>query len=190
MIRLARAFAVVTVLILTSDAHATIVINFSFDDDTADDIFGLTHIPGSVMGMLTLEENQNGQTPSSIVISSAPATLDLDLIGVDLTPFGVQTSGTFDVASGVVTSANFFFDFDDSDGDIMALRFNHTASMINALTNEGVNGSSATDVGVTGNRNGFAGTSFSSVPEPSSFVLVALVGVLVSGLKKYCRPPN
>ncbi|MEM7627548.1 MAG: hypothetical protein AAF333_18280 [Planctomycetota bacterium] len=152
-------------------AHA-LLFEFSFADDASADIFGLAHIPGTVTGTLELQDNVNGQVSSEIIITSAPAGLEVTSLNVDIKPLVFQETGSFDVAGGVITAVNdYFFDFDDPNPgggatDIVGLRFNDTTGStinINALTNDGIDGSAATEIGVTGNRDGFAGVSFSAV---------------------------
>ena len=147
-----------------------VTFNFSFTSDAADDIFGLSPIAGTVTGTLELADNTSGQQPTSLIITSAPAGLDIDLIGTDIVtnaPGFFSLTGDIDVSGGVITDADLFVDFDDADGDILQLFFDVDSGFaitdINGLANFGPTGGSGDDVGVTGNTNGFDAGDFTPV---------------------------
>ncbi len=147
-----------------------VTFNFSFTSDAADDIFSLSPIAGTVTGTLELADNTSGQQPTSLIITSAPAGLDIDLIGTDIitnAPGFLSLTGGIDVSGGVITSAGLFVDFDDADGDILQLFFDVDSGFaitdINGLANFGPTGGVGDDVGVTGNTNGFDAGDFTPV---------------------------
>ena len=142
---------------------------WSIADDGTDTIFGLdnstalTHIPGNITGTLELNDNQLGQTATSIIVGAAPVTLGFDRIGDNLIPGNFGFSGTFDVTGGVVTANNVLLSIDDSDLDLIDLAFNgtlNTTTNVNALTNSGQSAAVSDDIGVTGNTDGPSGATF------------------------------
>ena len=146
-----------------------VTFNFSITDDATDPILGLddstnlTHITGTISGTLELNDNQSGQTATSIIVTSAPAALGFDRIGENLIPGNFGFSGTFDVTGGVVTANNVLLSVDDSDLDLIDIAFNgtlNTTTNVNALTNSGQSAAVSDDVGVTGNTDGASGTTF------------------------------
>ncbi len=147
-----------------------VTFNFSFTSDAADDIFSLSPIAGTVTGTLELTDNTSGQQPTSLIITSAPAGLGVDIIGTDIitnAPGFLSLTGGIDVSGGVITDADLFVDFDDSDGDILQLFFDVDSGFaitdINGLANFGPSGGSGDDIGVTGNTNGFDAGDFTPV---------------------------
>ncbi len=146
-----------------------VTFNFSIADDATDPILGLddstnlTHIPGTVTGTLELNDDELGQTASSIIVTSAPGALGFDRIGENLIPGNFGFSGTFDVTGGVVTANNVLLSVDDSDFDLIDLAFNgtlNTSTSVNALANSGLEAAVSDDIGVTGNTDGPSGTTF------------------------------
>ena len=146
-----------------------VTFNFSIADDAADPILGLDdstplpHIPGTIAGTLELNDNQSGQTATSIIVTAAPGTLGFDRIGENLIPGNFGFTGTFDVTGGVVTANNVLLSVDDSDLDLIDLAFNgilNTTTSVNALANSGQSAAVGDDIGVTGNTDGTGGTTF------------------------------
>ena len=146
-----------------------VTFNFSIADDATDIILGLDdstsldHIPGTVTGTLELNDDELGQTATSIIVTAAPVGLGFDRIGENLIPGNFGFSGTFDVTGGVVTANNVLLSVDDSDSEVIDLAFNgilNTTTGVNALVNNGIEAAVGDDVGVTGNTDGASGTTF------------------------------
>ncbi|MEL6440210.1 MAG: Hint domain-containing protein [Cyanobacteria bacterium J06621_8] len=165
---------------------------WSITDDGVDIINGLdnstplTHQGGAIEGTLELNDNESGQTPSSLIITSAPGSLDIDDIGVNLIPGNFGLSGSFDVSNGVVTANSFFLDINDADNQVINLSFDGTlngSNSVNAVTNNGANErSTADDIGVVGNTDGAAGATFECFL-PGTHVLAEKGEVKIEELK-------
>jgi hypothetical protein len=153
---------------LSANAHAT-DINFSFDNVSG-------NVPGTVSGRIFGLVDNTNSAATEILITSVPAAIAGGVPPTSFSAFGSATSvgqyitfNSFTLSGGVVTDAVFqiyggYFDL------------NLQPAFGDAFYNELL----SSDVSLSvQNKNGFAGVTFSSVPEPVS---MALLGVGVLGL--------
>ena len=163
---------------LAANASAA-TYSFTFYDDPSASIFNRTHLGGSVTGLIYgLEDDLEDQTPDAVEFTSDVSGLGLVDLFYDVFTFiggdGISVSG------GQITSADLSLNFDDSAVQGTQLRLN--ASDYNSLIWNGGGGPFA---GI-GNRDGFAGVTFtqlSEVPVPASLPLI-LVGMGAFGLMR------
>ncbi len=167
---------------VSASAQAATVFSFSFSDDASDPMFGRTHVPGTVTGlMFGLSENGSGQLPTSIEFTSSVAFLGMTDSTVDAgnsLQFFAQSG--FDIVNGVIIGGGFALNFNDPTVGSLQFRLNGEPSFpgddkYNILH---WNGGSGPIVG-TGNRDGFSGATYAlvggnQIPEPASIALVAL----------------
>lgn len=185
---LLRWCAAVVTSVFSAGAISSTVYSFNFSDDAAAAIFGRTHVPGTVTGLLYgLSENGTGMLPTAIQITSDVSFLGMTdkVIDSDNALWFWDATG-FTAENGVITAASIGLNFLDPIIGGLQLRLNEN----NFYNGPGYNvlhwnGSSGPITG-TGNQNGFAGTSYarvvpSAIPEPTSMALIgigAIAGVL------------
>jgi len=153
-------------------AHAADV-TFTFADGTSSYFYSRDHLIGTtVSGILHgLVDNSTSQ-PTSVEFTSVDSGLGLT---GNVFSASYMSGNGFGLSGGVVTSADFFFNFNDNVGNAFQLRLNSQDFPIDANWLFW-NGGSTPVVG-TGNTLGFSGVTFGSqgaVPEPATWAMMLL----------------
>lgn len=167
-----------TVLVsVSSVAQANLVFAFSFDNDSGNE-------PGAVSGTIFgLVDNQDGQSATSIVLTSFPAGLGTPF-NLDVTMYDSQTANSFDVLNGQIVAANFDA-FDSGPFDYFAMNSDTATatlccgSLTTFLSFDPVEG--LADARVTGHNLGFGNVTFTAIPEPSALAFLSIVGIVICG---------
>ena len=160
--------------------------DFSITGDPSYTDEGITSNAGTITGEIIGLQDNASSDPSDIIITSAPTGL-----GFIPTPFSLVNGypgyfyldgGTFTVADGVITSADFSAYSND---DRASFDFNVTNS-INLALNGFVSLSTLSDFGTEvelSNGGGFQGVTYTAVqtPEPSTYAMM-LLGLCAIGL--------
>jgi hypothetical protein len=168
---------------------SALTFSFSFTDDATVYLFGRTHVVGTVTGLLVgLSDNANNQIPTSIVLTSDESALGitnnvitnyLPTPGIPFNVYGPQTvvGSGFNVSGGSIVAADFLADFAENPGDpngmFFQLRLNSTSDFPSGENLLMWNLGPGPSV-VTGNGDGFIGTTYSLVtPLPAALPLFA-----------------
>lgn len=172
------ACCAVSVLLACSFAQAgPVLFTFSFDNDNG-------NVPGTVSGTIHgLVDNQNGQSASSIVLTSYPIGLVGTPVALDVTTLSTQYINTFDVLNGQIVAANF-----GAQESFQFIGINDNISTITpccGLVSSFLSFNNNNDV--TGHNLGFDSVNFTAVPEPSAFACLGLIGLIAGGRRWWKR---
>jgi len=175
--------AVTAFAILTSSVKGQL-LNFAFSQTVS----GGT-IKGEIEGL-----NASGtSTPTEIVITSQPAgfpdAAPINLIASGFTFY--NTDNNFTVSGGVITGADVAIYNTVAGGDIQAYLFDFTNATLGVSNENGAVLATNTLSIILNNTNtsGFAGTSYTPVPEPRKTTMIFLLAgvALLVGRKLYGR---
>ncbi len=161
-------------------AKAQLNFAFSINSGTAH-----SNVTGTVSGEIIGLQNNASSAPTDIVITSAPAGLNLPHLSYDLGANGWTLNGageTITVSNGVITAADYQATLVGS-GDFFDLNY---SVMQNGVLLAQLNGLETGGETYTFNTNGFAGATYTPivVPEPMSISL-AVVALGLFGLLRY-----
>lgn len=150
-------------------ANATLIFEFSFENT-------VFNTPGTVTGSISglVDNTANQLTGLDVEILSFPALGGLVNTGLTVTDWEAQAGVGFSVFGGMVTAANYVAQQVSGapSGQFDQFRINYNVqndcpSGCNLLTFDGF-------TTITGNNDGFSGTTFESVPEPTTLALLSL----------------
>lgn len=173
-----------TGLVFTANTSYAIDFNFSFSDDPSDNIFGKSHVSGTVTGTIKgLVDNLENQVPTEVEITSFPSGLGFTSSDpFTLTPSftGAGSTGTVDVSGGEIVAIDLFKNFSANGCSVCQFRLNNSSSFNHLFNND-----LAPDV-VTGNTDGFSGVTYSQASVPFKFSpslgIISIIGLV--GIKK------
>jgi hypothetical protein len=151
------------------------VFQFSFSSGV--NPYGGVHVDGTVTGLIYgLNEDGNGQAPTSVKITTSPMALTA-------TTLSYSGGGLFDVTAGQITAANNVNFFGGSPYPFGTFLLLNTYPAGNYLDNYLSNS-------IVANSGGFAGVTYtevaSAVPEPSTWAML-LLGFVGVGFMAYRR---
>jgi len=157
--------ALLAVLLTPMAVNANIItIDFSFDQDGGAD-FGANPFPGTVTGIISglLDDTANQLAGIVVEILSFPAGLPGSFeVGSIATDWGIQVGSGFSVFGGILTAANYVAE-QTGGGSFDQIRLNFEG--FNLLT---LNGGGDFNGDNLGNSGGFAGATYTTVPEPAT----------------------
>ena len=156
-------------------------VNFSINDDASVNIFGRTHLGGTVTGTLYGLADNGFSMPTSVVFTS-----DVSAFGMsaDLFTPHIQIGAGFELNNGTVVGADVLLDFVLTNGESW-LTFNSSEVQNQNFLMRSIG---VPRVAI-GNQEGFGGatyTTISAVPEPSTWAML-LLGVASIGFVTYRR---
>jgi PEP-CTERM motif len=164
--RVGTILAAFLCLLFVSSAHAQLEdFDFSF-------VGAPTHsnVNGTVTGEIIGLQNNAASAPTDIIITSAPAGLDLPSLRYDLNANGWTLSGagdTITVANGVITGADYQASLNG--GSFFDLNFSITN---NGVTVAELNGLEYQGTKYVANVDGLSGVTYTLVPEPSTWAML------------------
>jgi hypothetical protein len=172
-----RAIILLTTLAIVLSARtAQAQLNFTF---TFTSTPAHSTVNGTVSGEILGLQNNAASAPTDIIITSAPAGLNLPNLSYDLGANGWNLSGagdTITVTNGVITTA----DYQATLGTLSFFDLNYSTSN-NGMTVTGLNGLEYGGENFTNNTTGFTGATYEAAPEPSTWSLL-LGGLGLLGL--------
>jgi hypothetical protein len=153
--------------------------NFSFDNQDG-------AVNGTVSGTITLPDGDGTFPASSIIVTSAPATLGYTLPLDVLNGVVAVTSNTFNVVGGIINAATSIFASQVTGNAIFGLNAGFGNSYLTDINNQFT---FVENTGVLDNGNStllYSSNPPASTPEPTSVITLIGVGVLgvASKLKK------
>ena len=167
-----KTLAAAILAVAAASAASATTFSFGFDDDPSlSSFFGRAHLGGSVTGLIFgLEDDTANQTPDAIEFTSDVSGLGLTETFIDT--FSLVLGNGITVSGGEIVAADILINFNDPSVGGTQLRFNQGSGYNHLFWN----GGSGPIVGI-GNRDGFAGTTFSdsvvsSVPLPAGGLLL------------------
>lgn len=150
---------------------ATYKFSFTSDGDIASTVFSpFTDVGGTVEGTIVLPDGDGTFLPTSLLIESYSPAHGTDInTNLLATSWATRVGTGFTVLGGVITNAEWAAQTGSANPDPMLgfdqIRFNYPN--LNSFTLTGNPGQ------VTVNNDGFAGVTYTLVPEPSSGLLAA-----------------
>jgi hypothetical protein len=124
-------------------------------------------IPGTVTGEITGLANNAKSAATHVYIDTAPSSLALTPPPFDT--IGGESTNSFTVSGGQITGASYF-----ATDSFTTYAF--------GLNNGGQNSLYSAEIGlITGNSGGFAGVTYTAVPEPSTWAMM-VIGVRRAGV--------